>query len=412
MFLSQVLSADGSCREAVRRFLAWLGLAGHAPATPNTAAKAKARARLRERDLEDVNTRVRRAVEARAGAEDLWWGRRVKVVDGSALSMPDTPANQKVYPQSARARPGCGFPVMRLVVLFSLATGVILGLAKAGLRVAERTLFRRLWDLLEPGDVVLGDRGFSSYAEVYCLAQAGVDSVTRKNARRRVGLTALGRLGPGDHLVQWHKTGRAPAWLDPDAWRAMPDRLTVREIHFSVEIPGFRTHSITVVTTLLDPVAFPREAFADLYRRRWMAELYLRDIKITAHLDVLRCKSPAMIHKELLMHLIAYHLVRGLMLEAARRHSIPIHRISFKGTLTTVRTWAPVLAAARLAGLDRERLTDLLLSYIAQDPLPDRPNRVEPRARKRRPKNYQLLNRPRHLFKEIPHRTKYEKALS
>lgn len=374
MFLSQVLSADGSCREAVRGFLAWLGLTGHAPASPNTAAYSRARGRLRERDLEDVNTRVRRAVEARAGLDDLWCGRRVKIVDGSALSMPDTPANQEVYPQSPRARPGCGFPVMRIVVLFSLATGVILGLAKAALTVAERTLFRRLWDLFEPGDVALGDRGFSSYAEVYCLAQRGVDSVTRKNARRRVGLTPLVRLGPGDHLVQWHKTGRAPAWLDPEA--------------------------------------FPREALVDLYRRRWMAELYLRDIKITAHLDVLRCKTPAMIHKELLMHLIAYHLIRGLMLEAARRHQIAVHRISFKGTLATVRTWAPVLAAARLAGQDTERLTDLLLHYIAQDPLPDRPNRVEPRARKRRPKNYQLLNQPRHRFKEILHRNKHEKALS
>ncbi len=324
--------------------------------------------------------------------------------------MPDTPENQAIYPQSSRQRPACGFPVMRVVAIFSLATGVLLALAKGALRVHERTLFRSLWDRLDPGDVVLADRGFCGYADFYCLAHRGVDCVMRKNARRSVGATPGRRLGKGDRLVHWHKTGRCPKWLDPADWKAMPSRLTVREIHFVVHIPGFRTQAITVSTTLLDPEAYPTDAFIELYRRRWMAELFLRDIKTTLGMDILTCKTPAMIHKELLMYLIAYNLVRALMLEASLRHAVPVHRISFKGTLSTVREWAPVLAAA--SRKRRRGLVDLLIAILARDPIPHRPNRVEPRARKRRPKNYQLLNKPRHEFREVMHRNKYRKPLS
>jgi hypothetical protein len=198
--------------------------------------------------------------------------------------------------------------------------------------------------------------------------------------------------------------------LDRKVWDAMPDRLTVREIHFAVDIPGFRTRAVTVSTTLLDPQAYPTRAFIELHRRRWMAELFLRDIKITLGMDVLTCKSPDMVHKELLMHLIAYNLVRALMLEASLRHGVPVHRISFKGTLSTVREWTPILAAA--SRTRRRRLVDQLIAILARDLLPHRPNRVEPRARKRRPKNYQLLVKPRHHFKEIKHRNKYKKPLS
>ena len=353
---------------------------------------------------------VTRRVERRAAGEGLWCGRRVKVVDGSGLSMPDTAENQAVYPQSCRQKPGCGFPVMRIVALFSLATGAILALAKDALRVHERTLFRRLWDRLDPGDVVLADRGFCSYADYYCLAQSGVECVMRKNARRSVGATPGRRLGKGDRLVHWHKTGQRPTWLGREAWDAMPDRLTVREIRFGVPIPGFRTQAITVSTTLLDPQAYPTDAFIELYRRRWMAELFLRDIKITLGMDILTCKSPAMVHKELLMYLIAYNLVRALLLEASLRHGVPVHRISFKGTLSTVREWAPVLAAA--SPTRRRALVDHLIAILARDPIPNRPNRVEPRARKRRPKNYQLLSKPRHDFKDTKHRSKYKKPLS
>ena len=410
LFLSQVFSADGSCRAAVRKFLAWLAVHDGVAASPNTAAYCKARGRLSEALLARRLRRVTRRVEARAAGEGLWCGRRVKVADGSGLSMADTAENQAVYPQSSRQKPGCGFPAMRIVALFSLATGTLLALAKDRLRVHERTLFRRLWNHLEPGDVVLADRGFCGYADYCCLAERGVECVMRKNGRRSVGATPGRRLGKGDRLIHWHKTGRCPKWLDRQAWHAMPDRLTVREVHFVVDIHGFRTEAITVSTTLLDPQAYPTDAFIELYRRRWMAELFLRDIKTTLGMDILSCKTPDMVHKELLIYLIAYNLVRALMLEASLRHGVPVHRISFKGTLSTVREWAPILAAA--SPKRRQGLVDRLIAILARDPLPNRPNRVEPRARKRRPKNYQLLNKPRREFKEIIHRSKYRKPLS
>lgn len=341
----------------------------------------------------------------------LWCGRRVKVVDGSSISMPDTETNQETYPQPKGQKEGCGFPVMRIVVLFCLATGVILDLAKGPLAVGERALFRSLSERFEVGEVALSDRGFCGYADIFYLLKRGIDCVMRNHQRRTVGLSVLKRFGKGDRLVQWHKTKRAK-WQDREEWLAMPDRLAVREIHSCVPVPGFRTSRITIVTTLLDPQAFPKQVFVDLYRRRWMAELYLRDIKTTMGMDVLRCKSPDMIHKELAMYVIAYNLIRALMLDAAMFRGLSVDRISFKGTIDTVRQWAPVMARPDLSPNDRIRMTERLLDCLARDPLPNRPNRTEPRARKRRPKNYQLLNQPRHLFREVPHRNRYKKSLS
>lgn len=410
VFLAQVLSPDGSCREAVCKLLAWQALTQEPPASSNTAAYCKARARLPLNALDQVHQDVAARLEAGVTGEDLWYGRRVRLVDGSSLSMPDTEANQGLYPQPKTQKPGCGFPVMRVVGLFSLATGALLAWAKGPLAVGEQALFRSLWNLLAPGDVALADRGFCSFAHLYLLAQRGVDAVLRKHPRRTKGLHLLKRLGKRDRLVAWHKPEVRPSWLTPEQWRQLPDLLPVREITFAVAVPGFRTRRITVATTLLDPKTYPPQAFAQLYRRRWQVELFLRDIKSTLGIHVLRCKSPHMVHRELAMHAIAYNLVRALMLEASREYGIPLHRISFKGTIQTLRQWAPLLASAALSPPQRTRMMTLLLHSIARTPLPYRPNRAEPRARKRRPKNYQLLTKPRHLFKESLHRNHYIKC--
>jgi len=402
------LAADRACREVVRKFLAWLALQNGQTASPRTAAYCKARARLPQEEIEKTNERVVQKIQA-SSDPNLWYGRRVKVVDGAGVSMPDTPENQGVYPQSKRAKRGCGFPTMRIVALFSLSAGIVLGLAKAALDVSERALFRGLWQLFQPGDVALADRGFCGYVEIYYLLKRGVDSVMRNHQRRKVGLTLVKRIGKGDRLIRWHKN--RTKWPDKETWRSIPDRLTVREITFHVEVHGFRTETITIVTTLLDPKAFPKGAFVELYRRRWMAELFLRDIKTTLGMDVLRCKTPEMVHKELAIYVIAYNLIRATMLEAATRHAVSICRISFKGTVATLRQWAPVMAAASLDKRRRRRLLNALLECLARDTLPIRPNRVEPRAVKRRPKNYQRLTKPRHIFKECPHRNHYRKTL-
>jgi hypothetical protein len=406
------MSDDGSCREALRKFLVWLFLEQGKTASPNTCAYCKARSRLRQKDIEDVHGQILGKTQEENKEKFLWYGRDVKVIDGSSVSMPDTPENQKAYPQPGSQKPGCGFPVMRIVAIFSLATGTLLALAKDALSVHERDLFRRLWHMFDPGDVALADRGFCSFADIYHLSLRGVDCVMRKHQARKVGQTLLKRLSKNDRLVEWHKTRSCPTWLTKEQWRAMPERITLREIKVVVKTPGFRTKRIFIVTTLLDPKEYPAHEFAQLYLMRWRAELYLRDIKIIMGMDILRCKSPEMVEKELWMHIIAYNLIRAVMAEAAVAYNVSICRLSFKGTAVTIRQWSQILARRNLTEHQRNGLYELLLYYIAKDKNPYRPNRVEPRAKKRRPKAYQLLTKPRKIFKEIPHRGKIKEGLS
>lgn len=409
LFLSQILDENGGCREALRRFQAWLCLEEGRTISPSTAAYCTARGRLGLQDIQAASGRVAHKMEQLSTG--LWCGRKVKVVDGTGLSMPDTPDNQEAWPQPKKAKLGCGFPVMRALALFSLASGAILGFAYDALAVGERTLLRRLSDLLVPGDVLLGDRGFCGFADFYSLSLRGIDCVTRKNARRK-NASVVRRLGKKDHLVTWKKSDSCPKWMDLADWSAMPAFLVVREVEVSVSIPGFRTQTLFVVTTLLDPRAYPASSLSDLYFRRWRAELFLRDIKITLGIDVLRCLSREMINKEIWMAITAYNLIRAMMMEASRALEGPLDRISFKGTVSAIRQWSPVLASPHMSQERRIALYEAMMESIARDKLPDRPRRFEPRARKRRPKTYQLLNRPRHVFREISHRNRYKVALS
>jgi hypothetical protein len=408
LFLSQVVAGNVGCAETVSKAMVWLGLKDQEEASQNTGAYCRARQRLEEVALQELADSIAKRMEGHAGEKGLWYGRRVEIVDGTSASMPDTPANQNEWPQPSSQKEGCGFPVVRLVALSSLATGAILRIAHAALSVGEHALFRQLWQYLEPAVVLLADCGFTSFANVHLLRQRGVDIVMRNHQRRSTGVRLIERLSRRDNIVAWKKTGRVPKWLDRQTWAALPHEITVRQIEVTVDIPGFRPERIVIVTTLLDPKAFPKDAFADLYRKRWYAELFLRDIKTTLHMDVLKCKSPAMIRRELQMFIIAYNLVRALMLQAALLHNVPPLRISFKGSLGTLRQWAPILAMLN-SPESLDDMTRLLLSYLAKDIIPDRPDRVEPRARKRRPKNYPLLNKPRHQYKEIPHRNRYKK---
>jgi hypothetical protein len=397
-----VLAADGSCREILRKFLAWLSVERDGQASPGTGAYCKARARLPLEALEKVHKNL---ANKAARGEGLWRGRRVRVIDGSSVSMPDTLENQERYPQPGTQKAGCGFPVMRVVAVFSLGAGVLLDLAKGTLKVSERTLFRQLWDIFEAGDIALADTGFCSYGDFYYLRLKGVDCVMPNHQARKVGLDVIKRFGKWERLLEWHK-GPCPRWLSTEEWRDMPDRLRVREITTHIDVAGFRTKKLVTVTTLLDRRKFPKAAIEELYRRRWMAELWLRDIKIALGMDILRCLTPDMVEKELWMHLIAYNLIRATMNEAAKTHHVSNERISFKGTIATIRQWAPILTATSLSQSDRIRNHRRMLHCIAHDPVPDRPGRAEPRALKRRPKNYQRITEPRKQFKETPHRGK------
>ena len=407
LFLLQVFSADGSCQETLCKFLAWLALVKGKEASPNTAAYCKARGRLPLAEIERACDGMTQKIQQSPLAQYSWQGHPVKVVDGSGVSMPDTPKNQAKYPQSKKRTPGCGFPEMRIAAIFSLATGVLLRYAHGSRYVSERALFRQLWDSLELGDVILADRGFCGFAEFVLLLRRGIDSVMRLHQRRSVGVRTVKRLGTGDTLVQWIKTKVRPTWLTKEQWAAFPEILDVRHISFIVDIPGFRSQHITIATTLTDARKYPASTFAELYRRRWCIELYFRDIKISLGMDVLRCLIPEMVEKELAMHVIAYNIIRATMLQAAHAANKEVQRMSFKATCQALREWMPLLTY-----VSRQQLRSLhqaMINAIARVTVPNRPNRTEPRAKKRRPKNYQLLNKPRHQFKEIFHRNKYTK---
>jgi IS4 transposase len=396
-FLGQVISADGSCRVAVARVLAWLVAHGQRPCTPQTGPYCKARARLPESLFVRLLRETGQALHQGALADWRWHGRRVKLVDGTTVTMPDTEDNQAVYPQQTAQQPGLGFPIARLVVVFCLACGTVLDAALGryqGKKTGENTLARTLGDAFTPNDVLLADRYFSGYFDIAFWQQRGVDVVTRLHQRRRCDLRRGRRLGPKDHVVVWTKPKR-PSWMDEATYASMPDQLVVREVCVRIVVRGFRTQVVVVVTTLLDAAVYTAQDLAALYRARWHAELDLRSLKITLGMDVLRCQTPAMVRKEIWAHLLAYNLIRTLMAQAAEQTGCTPRDLSFKGTLQTMTAFAERLLDAR--GAARQELYAWLLLAVAAHQVNDRPNRVEPRARKRRRKQYPRLMQPRRV---------------
>jgi len=398
-FLSQVLCPQSPCRETVRKVQAWYTARRLPRPGSGTAAYCNARSRLSRATLLDIHRHTADESQRRLASEQLWCGRRVKVVDGTGVSMPDTPKNQRAFPQPSNQKKGCGFPVAKLVGCFCLASGALLHWAEGTLHVHESKLFRKLFAFFLPGDVVLTDRGFCSYVDIAILLRAGVDTVMRLHQARPSDLRKGKRLGSNDRLVTWQKPKQRPRGCTLTDWRRTPDTLTLRFVYVSVRVPGWRTQSLVVVTTLTDPIAYPATDLAKLYLRRWAVELFFRDIKITLGMDVLRCQTPAMVRKEIAMHAIAYNLIRALMQQAAALYHVPIERLSFKGSVDTLRQWCSTLDAAHQKPREQARLFNHLLQILAEDIVPLRPNRSEPRVRKRRPKAYPLMTHPRHDYR-------------
>jgi hypothetical protein len=341
-------------------------------------------------------------------AAQLWHGLRVKVIDGTTVIAPDTPKNQRGYPQPGRQKPGCGFPLLKLVGVFSLSTGALLDYAKGNKHQHELPLLQKMLDQFKAGDLVLADRGFSAYTLLALLTLRGVQCLFRLHQARPADLRRGKRLGKNDRLMVWCKPPQKPRYLPQALWKRVPEQLSVRVVRFVLDVPGFRARSVTLVTTLLDPRAHSAQELALLYVRRWRVELWFRDIKTAMGMEMLRCKSPKLLHKELEMFFIAYNLIRCLMAQASAINDAPIERLSFKGTVDSVHQFMIAIAQAR-SQKKQQQLLAQLLEIIAQDQVPDRPGRREPRAVKRRPKPYQLLNRPRHQMRELEHRSKYRK---
>jgi hypothetical protein len=322
--------------------------------------------------------------------------------DGTTVTMADTSANQEAYPQIPTQRPGLGSPIARVGAIVSLSCGAIIGLGfcrYAGKGQGEVSLLRRLWDILSPGDILLADRLIANYSGIVMLQRRGLDLVSRLNkANRKADFRKGQRLGKDDHVVQWRKPNSIRS-VDRKIYQSLPEFLTIRETRFRVEQPGFRSKSIIVVTTLLDPIQTTKEDLAFLYLQRWNNELDLRSIKSTMQMYDLRCKTPELVRKEVWTHVLAYNLIRTIMAQAATEHDMKPRSISFKGAIQTLEAFQPVIALRGSDSAFRRELYDQLLECIASHRVANRPNRFEPRKRKRRFKLYDFLNKPRHEAK-------------
>lgn len=386
LFIGQALSPDGACQDAVARNLSDRRARGESGCSLSTGPYCKARQRLPLGLINRLGVAVGETLEQASPRDWKWRGRSVKLMDGTTVSMPDTPANQSVYPQSGGQPPGLGFPLAMLVGLISLSTGAVLRWALGpcrGKHTGEQALFRTLLPYLEAADVVLADRYHCNYFTVALLVERGVDLVTRQHQRRITDFRRGKRLGPRDRLVQWQRPQR-PSWMDVQTYARMPESLTLRQAEVAGRI---------LVTTLTDARTVSVQEVDALYRRRWQVEVDLRSIKAEMGMDVVRAQSPAMVDKEIGVYLLAYNLVCALMTRAGAAARVLARTLSFKGTLQLLLAFQQHLRLS--GGRSATTMTAHLLGAISLLELPIRPCRVEPHAIKRRPKNHHLLTVPR-----------------
>lgn len=394
----QVFQSNTSCRDVVRQMQAMLALLEHAPAAQSTSAYCQARGKLSLPLLQKAFVASAGSAGKAASSSTLLQGRPIKIADASSVRLQDTPANRQTFPPSQNQFGSRGFPILKLLGLFSLASGALLAHLTGSLQVAEQRLFLGLADYFQPEDILVADRAYGRYALVYWLRTLRVDLLARLNARsRRVDFRkALKRLGPKDGLFIWHKPIVPSKLFNPEQWAQVPQTLTVRLLHVRLYKPGFRTRELTVVTTLLDAHLYPAEQIFAAYFKRWRMEMCLDDLKTTLGMEMLHCKSPELVRKELLVYLITHNLIRWIIAQSAQTEKASLERISFKGTLDAFRQWTVALVQIRGPGgkAKRTRLWQELLQTLAADLVPSRPERQEPRAVKKRSK-YPLLNRNR-----------------
>lgn len=402
LFIEQVLGADHSCQDAVARGLSARVALGQPPCSLNTGPYCKARARL------PVALPTRLAREAGAGLcarqpeAWRWRSREVKLIDGTTVSMPDTRANQASFPQSRSQKPGLGFPVARLVAVVSLSCGAVLEWAIAaceGKNSGETALLWRLMPRLSPGDVIIADSYYAGYFMVARLITRGVDLVMPQHHLRHTDFRRGERLGVRDHVLAWVRPKR-PDWMDEHTYAQMPETLTMREV---------RVGGRTLITTLTDARDVAKPALAELYAMRWHVELDLRAIKTVMQMDILRCKTPPMVEKEIAAHLLAYNLVRAVMAQAAVGAKLLPRQLSFKAVLQLLNAFETTLRHCARQDLAQRHAT--LIAGIVQCQLPHRPGRVEPRVVKRRPKQHWLLTKPRHILRTRLHKQQQRRAM-
>jgi len=399
-FLAQLLGADGGCQQAVNGLIAERTAANQPKCSSDTGGFCKARQRLPEAAVWQLMRNAGRKVEDEAVAEQgdalLWCGRRVRPVDGSTAKIADTEANRREYPLMSGLEAGLHYPVVRFLVIFSLAVGVVLDAALRpyqGKGTGETAMLRELAHVFAAGDVLLGDRCFAGYWDIAFWLKRGVDVVSRWPASRQFNYRQGRRLGVDDYVVTWHKTDR-PEWVERADADDYPDTISIRVVRVKVQARGFRVKELLVFTTLLDAEKYSREAIAELYRLRWQAELNLRSLKTHLGLEQLRCKSPAMVRKEFAMYLLAYNCIRRLAYEAAARQQLRPHEISFKHTLQTTNEFF-----RRFHQCDFTTWLENFLDTVGEVQVANRPDRIEPYTCKTRPKDFPPTNEPRSSYK-------------
>lgn len=403
-FLSQVLSEDHSCRDTVLRIIAHRAASGVTVCSPNTASYCNARGRILTGVLRALAKRTAQELQSSVAEEWKWNRRSVFIVDGTHVSMPDTPENQASYPQPEVQQPGIGFPMARLTVLLSLATGACHDLAIApymGKGTGETTLLRQMYDSLSPGDVIVADALFDNYFIACELRQRGIELVARVQAERVGSRTVESR--PDGEIIVWRRPNK-PRGMSGEQYRSYPETLTMRQVSVDARGSNNRAEQFKVVTTILT-ASISGDQIGELYERRWDGEVDIRSIKSTMKMEILRCKTPEMVRKEIWTHLLAYNLLRTVIAVAASENAVEPRAISFKGAKQALTAFAPKLEAARPE--QRARLVDAMLKAVAYHRVGNRPGRWEPRARKRRPKPGARLMQPRREAKLARNRAKW-----
>ena len=391
LFTEQVLSEDQACQDAVGRHLSERVARGQPGCSLNTAAYCQARQRLPQALVDRLYRRIGRKLEARLPSGWRWRQRRLVLFDGTTVSMPDTPDNQREFPQSPEQKPGLGFPIARLGALIGLASGAVLGHAVsacAGKGSGEQSLLRQLVPLIEAGDVLLADALLATWWIIADVLLRGADVLMAQHGSRQTDFFQGLHLGVRDHLVTWPKPKR-PLWMSLQDYENYPAQLRLREVEVDQRI---------LVTSLLNPEAVTPRELDTLYRLRWNIEVDWRTIKVTMHMDILRCRSPEMIRKEISVHLLAYNLVRWAMASAAYLGEVIPRLLNFTGAKRVLMAFATQLR--QCPGRRLRVMFATVLGAIASLQLPIRPGRVEPRAKKRRPKNLPLLTVPRRLARQ------------
>ena len=395
-FLSQVLDVDKSCHNAVSRVISYLVGEGVELPSTDTSAYCQARQRLPEKLLQKLFYKVADALSEKVPEEYLWCGRKVKVIDGSNVSMPDTKENQSSYPQHKNQKVGCGFPIAKIGVIFSITTGAAIALVIDVFNTHDIQLARKLYQFLNPGDVLLGDRAFCAYADLVKIKSLACDAVFRKHQSRKTEMRRGKIVGDYDKLVVWHKPKKCPKGLTKEEFDSLPKTLIVREIYFYIIIPGFRTKQVSLITTLLDTKAYSTVDIIRLYDDRWDVEVNLKHLKTTFGMDIIRGKTPEMVRKEIWAFLLAYNLLRMLMWSAGTRGGVSPLRLSLMGTRNHFNNFIPKFLNA--SHLQIHIIYQTLLKIIIHKEVPQRPGRCEPRVRKRRPKAYPLMKKSRQQY--------------